>query len=150
MLLQRTEDLCGLQPIQLTLHASLYAVCCCAVKGVNPWIEIDGGVGPDNAWKIIEAGANAIVAGSAVFGAKSYKDGESVAHLEASVQGCLFCLQLSNNYPASVLADRTSMHALAIQRSGSNDQRAGCSCCLAVEPCAPADIHGLYQILLLC
>merc|ERR1712012_749957 len=36
----------------------------CQAKGVNPWIEVDGGVGP----------ANAIVAGSAVFGAKSYKD----------------------------------------------------------------------------
>eukprot|EP00878_Enallax_costatus_P000533 GHUV01000628.1.p1 GENE.GHUV01000628.1~~GHUV01000628.1.p1 ORF type:complete len:268 (+),score=87.46 GHUV01000628.1:143-946(+) len=46
----------------------------CLEKGVNPWIEIDGGVTPDNAWKVIEAGANAIVAGSAVFGAKSYKD----------------------------------------------------------------------------
>ena len=31
-------------------------------------------MGPANAHKVIEAGANAIVAGSAVFGAKSYKD----------------------------------------------------------------------------
>lgn len=46
----------------------------CQAKGVNPWIEVDGGVGPANAHKVIEAGANAIVAGSAVFGAKSYKD----------------------------------------------------------------------------
>jgi len=46
----------------------------CLEKGVNPWIEIDGGVTPDNAWKVIEAGANAIVAGSAVFKAPSYKD----------------------------------------------------------------------------
>ncbi|XP_051115681.1 ribulose-phosphate 3-epimerase, chloroplastic [Andrographis paniculata] len=44
----------------------------CAEKGVNPWIEVDGGVGPDNAYKVIEAGANAIVAGSAVFGAPDY------------------------------------------------------------------------------
>jgi len=29
-----------------------------------------------NAWKVIEAGANAIVAGSAVFKAPSYRDGE--------------------------------------------------------------------------
>uniref|UniRef100_A0A0D9Z2M3 ribulose-phosphate 3-epimerase n=4 Tax=Oryza TaxID=4527 RepID=A0A0D9Z2M3_9ORYZ len=34
----------------------------CAEKGVNPWIEVDGGVGPKNAYKVIEAGANAIVA----------------------------------------------------------------------------------------
>ncbi|KAJ1421867.1 Ribulose-phosphate 3-epimerase-like [Sesbania bispinosa] len=44
----------------------------CAEKGVNPWIEVDGGVGPANAYKVIEAGANALVAGSAVFGAKDY------------------------------------------------------------------------------
>lgn len=46
----------------------------CAEKGVNPWIEVDGGVGPANAYKVIEAGANAIVAGSAVFGAKDYAE----------------------------------------------------------------------------
>ncbi|THG15589.1 hypothetical protein TEA_009137 [Camellia sinensis var. sinensis] len=47
----------------------------CAEKGVNPWIEVDGGVGPKNAFKVIEAGANALVAGSAVFGAKDYAEG---------------------------------------------------------------------------
>ncbi|XP_043704841.1 ribulose-phosphate 3-epimerase, chloroplastic [Telopea speciosissima] len=46
----------------------------CAEKGVNPWIEVDGGVGPANAYKVIEAGANALVAGSAVFGAKNYAE----------------------------------------------------------------------------
>ncbi|KAG6584473.1 Ribulose-phosphate 3-epimerase, chloroplastic, partial [Cucurbita argyrosperma subsp. sororia] len=46
----------------------------CAEKGVNPWIEVDGGVGPGNAYKVIEAGANALVAGSAVFGAKDYAE----------------------------------------------------------------------------
>ncbi|KAK8931354.1 hypothetical protein KSP39_PZI017077 [Platanthera zijinensis] len=49
----------------------------CAEKGVNPWIEVDGGVGPSNAYKVIDAGANAIVAGSAVFGAKDYAEGMS-------------------------------------------------------------------------
>lgn len=44
------------------------------VQGVNPWIEVDGGVGPANAHLVIEAGANAIVAGSAVFGAESYAE----------------------------------------------------------------------------
>ncbi|XP_019167004.1 PREDICTED: ribulose-phosphate 3-epimerase, chloroplastic isoform X2 [Ipomoea nil] len=44
----------------------------CAERGVNPWIEVDGGVGPNNAYKVIEAGANALVAGSAVFGAPDY------------------------------------------------------------------------------
>ena len=47
----------------------------CDARGLNPWIEVDGGVTPANAYKVIEAGANAIVAGSAVFGAKSYAEG---------------------------------------------------------------------------
>eukprot|EP01026_Neomeris_dumetosa_P061428 TRINITY_DN579_c0_g1_i4.p1 TRINITY_DN579_c0_g1~~TRINITY_DN579_c0_g1_i4.p1 ORF type:complete len:294 (+),score=41.49 TRINITY_DN579_c0_g1_i4:70-882(+) len=46
----------------------------CNEAGVNPWIEIDGGVGPNNAEEVIKAGCNAIVAGSAVFKAPSYKD----------------------------------------------------------------------------
>mmetsp|Transcript_69433 Transcript_69433/g.96300 ORF Transcript_69433/g.96300 Transcript_69433/m.96300 type:complete len:324 (-) Transcript_69433:107-1078(-) len=46
----------------------------CKAKGVDPWIEIDGGVGPANAYKVIEAGCNAIVAGSAVFNAKDYAE----------------------------------------------------------------------------
>ena len=46
----------------------------CNARGVNPWIEIDGGVTPANAYKLIDAGANALVAGSAVYGAKSYKE----------------------------------------------------------------------------
>ena len=44
----------------------------CDARGVNPWIEIDGGVTPENAWMVIEAGANAIVSGSGVFGAADY------------------------------------------------------------------------------
>mmetsp|Transcript_43320 Transcript_43320/g.70298 ORF Transcript_43320/g.70298 Transcript_43320/m.70298 type:complete len:305 (+) Transcript_43320:58-972(+) len=44
----------------------------CDEAGVDPWIEVDGGVKVDNSWKVIQAGANAIVAGSAVFGAKDY------------------------------------------------------------------------------
>ncbi|CAL5362274.1 unnamed protein product [Camellia sinensis] len=50
----------------------------CAEKGVNPWIEVDGGVGPKNTYKVIEAGANALVAGSAVFGAKDYAEDKEV------------------------------------------------------------------------
>ncbi|KAH7290513.1 hypothetical protein KP509_30G051300 [Ceratopteris richardii] len=46
----------------------------CKERGVDPWIEVDGGVTPANAYKVIEAGANALVAGSAVFGAKSYEE----------------------------------------------------------------------------
>jgi hypothetical protein len=49
----------------------------CKAIGANPWIEVDGGVTPENAWKVIEAGANAIVSGSGVFGAKDYAAGEA-------------------------------------------------------------------------
>lgn len=65
---------------QVKKTAELKALC--NERGVNPWIEIDGGVGPENAYKVIEAGANAIVAGSAVFKAKSYKD--AIAGIKAS------------------------------------------------------------------
>eukprot|EP00227_Mantoniella_beaufortii_P010187 CAMPEP_0197587716 /NCGR_PEP_ID=MMETSP1326-20131121/9243_1 /TAXON_ID=1155430 /ORGANISM="Genus nov. species nov., Strain RCC2288" /LENGTH=270 /DNA_ID=CAMNT_0043152473 /DNA_START=40 /DNA_END=852 /DNA_ORIENTATION=- len=44
----------------------------CVAKGVNPWIEVDGGVTPANAYKCIEAGANALVAGSAVYNSPDY------------------------------------------------------------------------------
>jgi ribulose-phosphate 3-epimerase len=44
----------------------------CNEAGISPWIEVDGGIGPDNAWQVIDAGANAIVAGSAIFRTKNY------------------------------------------------------------------------------
>ena len=44
----------------------------CDDKGLDPWIEVDGGLKPNNTWQVLEAGANAIVAGSAVFKADDY------------------------------------------------------------------------------
>jgi ribulose-phosphate 3-epimerase len=44
----------------------------CDERGVDPIIEVDGGLNGDNAWQAIEAGATAIAAGSAVFGAADY------------------------------------------------------------------------------
>jgi ribulose-phosphate 3-epimerase len=46
----------------------------CDERGLDPWIEVDGGLKGNNTWQVLEAGANAIVAGSAVFGAKSYAE----------------------------------------------------------------------------
>jgi ribulose-phosphate 3-epimerase len=46
----------------------------CDDRGLDPWIEVDGGVKGNNAWQVLEAGANAIVAGSAVFKADDYAD----------------------------------------------------------------------------
>ncbi len=44
----------------------------CDERGLDPWIEVDGGLKPANTWQVLEAGANAIVAGSAVFKADDY------------------------------------------------------------------------------
>ncbi|HHP7229619.1 MAG TPA: ribulose-phosphate 3-epimerase [Xenococcaceae cyanobacterium] len=44
----------------------------CDARGLDPWIEVDGGLKPNNTWQVLEAGANAIVAGSAVFKAADY------------------------------------------------------------------------------
>jgi ribulose-phosphate 3-epimerase len=44
----------------------------CDERGFDPVIEVDGGLSGANAWQAIEAGATAIVAGSAVFGAPDY------------------------------------------------------------------------------
>jgi ribulose-phosphate 3-epimerase len=44
----------------------------CNKRGINPIIEVDGGENPDTAAQAIEAGANAIVAGSAIFGSHDY------------------------------------------------------------------------------
>ena len=41
-------------------------------RGLKITIEVDGGVSGANAWEVIEAGATAIVAGSAVFHAPDY------------------------------------------------------------------------------
>jgi ribulose-phosphate 3-epimerase len=45
----------------------------CERLGLDTIIEVDGGIGGENAWRVIEAGANSIVAGSAVFHAPDYK-----------------------------------------------------------------------------
>src|SRR2546423_4514302 len=44
----------------------------CDERGLDTIIEVDGGLSGDNAWRVIDAGARAIVAGSAVFGAGDY------------------------------------------------------------------------------
>lgn len=44
----------------------------CASSGLDPWIEVDGGQDANNAALAVEAGANVIVAGSAIFGSDDY------------------------------------------------------------------------------
>ena len=44
----------------------------CEERGLDPVIEVDGGLSGENAWQVLDAGANAIVAGSHVFHAPDY------------------------------------------------------------------------------
>jgi ribulose-phosphate 3-epimerase len=44
----------------------------CDERGLDPWIEVDGGLKANNTWQVLEVGANAIVSGSGVFGQKDY------------------------------------------------------------------------------
>jgi ribulose-phosphate 3-epimerase len=51
----------------------------CQTKGLDPWIEVDGGEDGVHAPLAIAAGANAIVAGSAIFGSSDY--GAAIARI---------------------------------------------------------------------
>jgi ribulose-phosphate 3-epimerase len=46
----------------------------CDERGLDPWIEVDGGLKAGNAWQVIEVGANAIVSGSGVFNQPDYRE----------------------------------------------------------------------------
>lgn len=54
----------------------------CRDRGLDPWIEVDGGITPRTAKAAIDAGAHAMVAGSAIFGTPDY--GHAIADLRAS------------------------------------------------------------------
>ena len=53
----------------------------CDARGLNPYIEVDGGQNGENAWQAVDAGADALVAGSAVFGSGDYAG--AIARLRA-------------------------------------------------------------------
>jgi len=57
-------------PTMVPKIAALHEMC--DRRGLNVTIEVDGGLSGDNAWRVIDAGATAIVAGSAVFHAPDY------------------------------------------------------------------------------
>jgi ribulose-phosphate 3-epimerase len=44
----------------------------CNERGLSPWIEVDGGINAETAPLVIAAGADALVAGAAVYGTKDY------------------------------------------------------------------------------
>jgi ribulose-phosphate 3-epimerase len=51
----------------------------CGARGLNPVIEVDGGQSPTTVRQVLEAGADAIVAGTSIFGAEDY--GAAIAGL---------------------------------------------------------------------
>jgi ribulose-phosphate 3-epimerase len=51
-------------------------------RGLPVRVEVDGGIAPDTAGRVAEAGATVLVAGTAVFGQKSY--GEAIAALRSA------------------------------------------------------------------
>ena len=53
-----------------------------AARGLDPHIEMDGGIGPQTIRAAAEAGADGMVAGSAVFGARDY--GQAIAGLRSA------------------------------------------------------------------
>jgi ribulose-phosphate 3-epimerase len=55
----------------------------CAERGLHPVIEVDGGENVTTAAQAVAAGATAIVAGSAIFGAKDYAN--AIAEIRARV-----------------------------------------------------------------
>jgi ribulose-phosphate 3-epimerase len=57
----------------------------CASRGLDPWIEVDGGQDGEHAALAIESGANAIVAGSAIFGSHDYE--AAIARIRRSATG---------------------------------------------------------------
>lgn len=56
----------------------------CTERGINPHIQVDGGVDPDTARACVAAGADVIVAGSAIFGSKDYA--ATIAQMRANTR----------------------------------------------------------------
>lgn len=72
----------GQRFIDATLRKLRQLRALCRERGVSPLVEVDGGVTPDNAEAICAAGANVLVAGSAIFG--SERPSEAIERLRAA------------------------------------------------------------------
>jgi ribulose-phosphate 3-epimerase len=64
----------------------------CESRGLDPWIEVDGGQNGENTARAVQAGADAIVAGSAIFGSDDYAAAiarirKSALRMEAQIDG---------------------------------------------------------------
>lgn len=55
-------------------------------QGLNIDIEVDGGIGPKNVAEVVQAGANVIVAGSAIFGSDDIQETVNLFRKNASLE----------------------------------------------------------------
>jgi ribulose-phosphate 3-epimerase len=77
----------------------------CAGRNLNPWIEVDGGQNGENAWRAVEAGADAIVAGTAIFKSDDYSS--AIATLRSSaMRGALAGASAGRSMPPTSFASR--------------------------------------------
>ena len=63
--------------------------------GSNAWLEVDGGVNVGNAAEVVQAGADVLVAGSAVFGGTK-SVAENVSALQSAFRQIDFCQETSS------------------------------------------------------
>lgn len=55
-------------------------------QGLNIYIEVDGGISPKNVAEVVQAGANVIVAGSAIFGSDDIQETVNLFRKNASLE----------------------------------------------------------------
>jgi ribulose-phosphate 3-epimerase len=58
----------------------------CVARDLDPWIEVDGGLTPETIGLVSAAGANAFVAGSAIFASSDYRETISALRNGANVR----------------------------------------------------------------
>lgn len=57
------------------------------IGGRPIWLEVDGGINVETAVKVVAAGADTLVAGSAVFGGRPDDRHENIAAIRAAAEG---------------------------------------------------------------
>jgi ribulose-phosphate 3-epimerase len=84
----------------------------CEARGLHPWIEVDGGQNGESAGLAIAAGADAIVAGSAIFGSPDYA--AAIARIRGNSGRCVL-------EDAEALARHTAEWLCSLARASRGD-----------------------------
>ena len=118
----------------------------CAERGLHPVIEVDGGENATTAAQAAAAGATAIVAGSAIFGAKDYA--KAIADIRARAAAA--ARDVMNAAPSSPQPDRDALKRAAAEAAVQlveNDMivglGSGSTAAFAVEALARRHRQGL-------